>query len=172
MLNKDVSPLGMLTDEITAEEDQSDLASIGIYQEDMVQFYDHLSDRLSKYTISYYLDAIKNTDMSYWGSVFTALIHIYRLDSLKLYIDDVFVDPDKVIEAKKLLHYIKVDLIDFILNGKLDKDITRDDLETFLMNDKNTPEYMITAIKYIDRECYREFISAIMHESTLDYEEI
>jgi len=162
--------LGYLPDEEEAEETQEEVneRSINLYNQS--QLIDGISKRLSRFELRLLMENLKNSNDEFWTLLLKIIIKEYSLNPLKLYLAEGFSGFNRIREVKKLLIFIKIILIEKIIEKGLNIDVARGEFETFIQ-DLDPSELMGVSIKLIDTESLRFFIRAIIAESKSDYSE-
>lgn len=163
--------LSRLTDYSVSDDQQEETNKVSLFLYDQKMLLKCIKVRVSKYTLQFYIDNIKNGNMtqSYWLIVLREIINKYSLNSMKLFltnIENVDNISNKIID---LLYFIKNDLIEYFFVNKLYlKDyIPKDEfINTITNSDINIPYLFKWAMVYIDKESYDSFIDEVLRESS------
>lgn len=162
--------LGYLPDEEESEETQEEVNERSLKLYNQSQLIDGISKRISRFELRLLLENLKNSNDEFWILLLKVIIKEYSLNPLKLYLAEGFSGFNRIREIKKLLIFIKILLIEKIIDKELKQDIFRSEFETFI-NSLDPPELMRVSIKLIDTESLEFFIRHIILESKSDYSE-
>ena len=141
------------------------------------EFYKTINKRKSKYELSYYVDNVSYLDLDYWVRLLKEVIRFYSINSLKIYLADEFQNNAQFDlakfqkDVKSLILAIKIDLIDYIKDGKLVEMFDREAFYQFLIDNNIQSSLLIWAINYIDVESFEEFRDKLFNEAKQEYEE-
>lgn len=169
--------LGRVVDFEENDISQEELNSDSLFLFDQHNLIKCAKYRISKYTLNYYLNALSHCDTDLWKIVLKELIKVYSLNSLKDFLIDSF--PTEIslqVEVPKLIYFIKVDLIDYIINKNLDIEHLRNrnpflkEISDELGLDK-IPYLFKYCMNYIDKESYLRMISRIIRDKFAEYSE-
>ncbi len=169
-LSDDIN-LGRLTDELDADEEQSDLNIELIEDHNKLEILNGIENKISRYYLEYLIENIGNMDYDFWTKIiFKKIIKVYSLNTLKLFIDRVLWNDDLLNQSLKLLFFLKVDLVGKIDNHEIgfDKTIDREEFENYLIENK-APKIFIDCIHYIDGESYSKFMNRLFLEKEMEF---
>lgn len=152
------------------DEDQSDLNEALLFESDRIDLIVSISNRISEPFLKFLLDKTDKDDIEYWGIILTELSSVYSLTYAKIYKNFILSKTEFIKDIIHSLLYIKINLINLIEQGKINKNITRDEFEEFLSK-SNSSKLIKECIKYIDSESYTKFIHRLFYEVTLDFME-
>ena len=169
--------LGTLVDEIESDYSQEDVNQQSLYVHNQIELLDAIDKRKSKYELSYYVDNVSYLDLDYWVRLLKEVIRFYSINSLKIYLADEFQNNAQFDlakfqkDVKSLILAIKIDLIDYIKDGKLVEMFDREAFYQFLIDNNIQSSLLIWAINYIDVESFEEFRDKLFNEAKQEYEE-
>lgn len=156
--------LGKLTDEENSDVPQEKITEGAIKQKDMEDLIDLVSKRTTETTLKYYFENLLAESIEYWIDVMKSVINYYHLTSLKVFLNDSFIIPAYKLQVKRIIKYLKVDIMNKMLEKDVTRETTRDQLEEILQKDEECPFLLKWAIKFIDRESYELFIAVLFDE--------
>lgn len=160
--------LGHITDPEDSEIDQTEVNEDLLKEHDGIELIRSINLRLSEPMLKFLTLNLDKNDIGYFTILLNNIIKTYHLNYLKLY-KEVFLEKDEYIKSIiYIIKFIKIKLINLIEIKQLSKDISREELEKFLMIE-NAPKLLIDCIKYIDSDNYKKFINRIFMESKLDF---
>lgn len=160
--------LGYLSDEEEAEETQEEVNERSLHLYDQSQLIDGIGKRMSRSELRLLMERLKNSNDEFWTLLLKIIIKEYSLNPLKLYIAEGFSGMNRIREIKRLVIFIKIILIERVIDKGVDININRGEFEDFI-SDLKPPELMRLSIKLIDRESFGLFIKKIFSESKEDY---
>lgn len=160
--------LGYLTDEEGDDETQEEVNERTLNLYDQSQLIDSIGRRVSRFELRLLMENLKFSNDEFWVLLLKVIIKEYSLNPLKLYLAEGFSGFNRAREVKKLLVFIKIILIEKIIDSGLNPDITRGEFETFIES-LNPPELMRVSIRLIDSNSLKSFIRALIIESKSDY---
>jgi len=155
--------LGRVVDELEPDYQQEKLNAFSLYEYDVRQFIISLDDSLSIYDLNYYFDVISDDDKDAWVAILETLMRIYGLYELRKIKEDFDIMPEFVPKIKKMIKYLKIDMIKFMFNGDINKDMSLSELQDFL-KEKDTPDMLWHCVMYNSREFNNVFLNTIYNE--------
>lgn len=162
--------LGFMTDEEEAEETQEEVNERSLNLYDQRKLIEGVSHRMSRSELRLLMERLKFSNDEFWTLLLKIIIKEYALNPLKLYLAEGFSGINRIREVKRLLIFIKIILIEKIINIGMDINIGRGEIEEYL-KELNPPELMRVSMKLIDNESLGFFIKKIIEESKSDYPE-
>lgn len=166
----DDSYLGNLVDLIDSEEDQSILNIDLLYDHDRVQLINSCKYRINTSYLNFLIESCDLNDIEYWKIVLSEYINEYNLNPAKLYIDNNIDNKNLTSQIIEFIIYLKIRFVSLIEKRKIDKNITRDNLENYLRITE-APDIFIYSIQYIDKDSYKKFIKRIFDEINYSFME-
>lgn len=160
--------LGYITDPQNSDVDQTEINEELLKEHDSIELIRSMDFRISEPMFSFLISNLNKNDIGYFTVLLSKIIKTYHLNYLKLYKEVILEKDEYVKNILKLIIYIKINLINLIETKQLDKDITREELEKFLII-QNAPKLFIDCIKYIDHISYKKFINQLFIEVTRDF---
>lgn len=160
--------LGHITDPEESDVEQTEFNEELLKEHDSIELIRSINLRLSEPMLKFLTLNLDKNDIGYFTILLNSIIKTYHLNYLKLY-KEVFLEKDEY--SKNIIYiikFIKIKLINLIEIKQISKDITREELEKFLIIE-NAPKLLIDCIKYIDLNNYNKFINRIFMESKLDF---
>lgn len=160
-LNDD-SILGKLTDSKTYPGDsQEDLNLDLMLTHDQHLLIQYIQKHIGRYTLEDLLNDLRESDDVFWDKVLRRIISVYSLENLDLYVTDTPITnfSQYIID---LLIDLKITLLDDILEGKIKKDITREELETVIKDYKSV--LLRWSIRFIVKDDYKKFLNQVFKE--------
>lgn len=162
--------LGHVVDSLDGDQEQTDLNETLLFENDQIEFIRSFNSRVSEPLLQYYIDHLDMDNLDYFVLVLNNLSKIYSLNYLKLYKYEI---KDKESYIKNIIYtiiFIKIKLIYLIEIQKIEKDITRDEFEKFIMIE-HAPDLLLECIKYIDADSYKKFITRLFNEVKMEFME-
>lgn len=160
--------LGHITDPLDSEVPQDELNEELLREFDSLELLRSMNMRISEPMIKYLLDHIDKNDIGFFTQLLNLLAKTYSLNYLKLYKERFLDKNDYVKSIIYITIFIKIKLISLIETKRIEKDISREELEKFLTIE-DAPPLFIECIKYIDLESYKKFIAKIFLEEKLSF---
>jgi hypothetical protein len=146
--------LGLQADPSISDETQEDVNESSLWISDQKDLLESVSDKyISRYEIDFLMGNVSDSNGIYWNDVLKEIIGVYHLNTLKFFLEDESTS-DKIIEIKKLLRFLKVDLQTALLVDSFP--LYRDEIKNYLKK-YDAPRYMIFAINTIDKEDLENF---------------
>lgn len=144
------------------ETTQEDLnaESLMLYDQELLIRY--VGKHVGMMALKEQIESLEECDEEFWFRVFKKIIRTYSLNPLKNDLASVS-DLDMKSNTIGILKDIKIRLLDDILEDKIKKDITREELEKYVIDNDYTKKFQ-WVIKYIDLESYEKFIKKIFKE--------
>lgn len=160
--------LGHITDPLDSEVPQDELNGELLAEFDAIELLRSIHMRISEPMIKYLLDHIDKNDIGFFTQLLNTIAKVYSLNYLKLYKERFIEKNDYVKSIIYITIFIKIKLINLIETKRIEKDISREELEKFLIIE-DAPSLLIECIKYIDAESYKKFINRIFIEEKLGF---
>jgi len=129
---------------------------------DQVMLLKYVSKRVGSIGFLELIDSLRECDYEFWYRAYIQLIKVYSLNPLKTDIANCAA-LGLIEDTINILTDIKVKLINDILEGRVNKEVTRDEFEIFL-RDNNYCYKLQWVIKYIDKESFAKFVKRIFYE--------
>lgn len=164
-MNDEELLLGRLVDELEGDSDIQDEVN-----EESLKLYDEarlircIKHHVSNATINYYLDNIEEDNEDYWARILNEMARHYQLNPLKMFVSQSFRISNYIEHVKKLLKYIKTNVMNMFIEGIINEETDRNSFEEILEGDDDAPLLMKWVIKFIDKESYIKFISILVSE--------
>jgi len=147
--------------------EEENAKSLYLYDQNML--LKSINLRISRSTLSYYIENLKRSPVGFWIRSLRNIISVYSLNNLKLFLNDTERVEDLSSKIKDLLLFVKVDLIDYLF---LNKFYTKNymEKEEFLSlirkSELNIPYLFKWVMVYIDKDSYDLFIKRVLEESS------
>jgi len=147
---------------------QEDLSEVILASYERNQLLRLCDKRVTPSLVKYYINEIDNEDEIFWEKMLRRLVNVYFLFNLRLFLTEIRISSfeEHVIDFVK---DIKINIPQDIVERKITKDTTRDELEDLLMGDKKYKTFLKWSIKFIDRESYERFLKQIIKISKMTF---
>jgi hypothetical protein len=163
--------LGRLVDEMDADQSQTSMNEISLYEHNKNNLIQSIPLRISKYHLEFLLEQIPNDDISFWNTLAFRVANYYKLGYLRVYSEQYEVIDNYGKEIKSFYHFLKINMINYFQYNELRAGITRDELEKFINNIAGCPDVMKKCILYITGEEFKAFVKTVILESEEPYTE-
>lgn len=158
----------ILVDEEDSDYSQEDLNEELLLLHDRRELIKCLSKRVTEFYLKFLVDNTDMYDIKYWRQLSEAVAREYYLNYLKVYKEGFMDSRPIAIEILQTIFYLKIKLIECIIDKKLRDDISIDEFIKFLEVD-NAPKLVVECIRYSDLVSFNRFKSRIFREKDLDY---
>ena len=163
---------GLTVDENDDEEVSHDeIGKLMLDTHEQNQFLKLLDKRVTPSLVKYYLkelDKEDEDDETFWEKIFRRLVNTFALFNLRLFLTETRITSFEK-HVKDLVKDLKINIPQDIVERKITKEISRDDLEDLLIADKKYGTLLKWSIKFIDQESYKRFIMQIIKISKMEF---
>jgi hypothetical protein len=163
--------LGTTADEMGEWETQEEINKELFYYYEQNSIFDCIPAHISRGTLYYLLENIDLEDIPFWEKVLKLIADNYFLEQLKYFNSDWNSTESFTREIKDILIYLKINLMDFILENKIDQEIELDEFQKILKNN-NSPEPLNWTFHYISKNDFSDFINFIFEQYNDKYYEV
>jgi len=155
--------LGRMVDQTEYPGDsQEDLNAELLMFFDQVMLLKYISKRVGSIGFLELIESLRDCEYEFWYRAYIQIIKVYSLNPLKTDISNC-TTLGLVENTINMLSDIKVKLMNDILEGRINKTITREEFET-LLHENNYCYKLQWVFKYIDKESFNKFIKRIFYE--------
>lgn len=155
--------LGHIVDPEESDYEQTAMNEDLLFEHDQIEFLRSFNLRISDPMLKYYLDHIDMSNTDYFTLVLNSLAKTYSLNYLKLENYNINDRNEYIKGIIQTIRFIKIKMISLVEIKKIDKDISREEMEQFL-HIESAPKLLTNCIKYIDAESYKKFVSRLFVE--------
>ena len=177
MLEYDSTILGRKVDPSVTDVPQEMLDTESLFLFDQQNLVKAVRERVSIFMLNDYIEDLYESPIEYWKNILLReIVSYYSLNTLKLYMSEIFSNIDIKNEIINLLRFLKGDFLKLI-KEKFPKEVQNNQTEDLDYNEvkvwiteqvQTSPFLFVMAIGSIDSLSFELFIQTVIDESSQD----